>query len=108
MDGTRGKLIREPAEALGAVEAEIVVVKPSINISNLTVDRSIKGSDIPDTSSNIPDGKDLAEMFSGGKLTSRISNSPSTFQINRIWGGALECTVICTMAFIRWGMPSEV
>lgn len=67
---------------------------------------SIKGSDIPDSSSSTLDSRDTVEIPS--KVTSEISNSPRTIKITRGLGRALGSTVIYTMTSTRRGMPGEV
>lgn len=83
-DSTKGGMMRELAEALGDIRADAAVVEPGRDACNATVTRSIKGSNVPNTSSNTPDIKNKAGIYSRGKVTSGISNSPSTIKIT--WG----------------------
>lgn len=97
----RAGVIRELFEALGDRGAEIVGIEPGIDARKTVVASFIREFDVLDTSSKILDSKYMAGMFSKGKLTFGISKLSSTVKTTRGWGGALESTVICTMAFTR-------
>lgn len=107
-DSTRGGAIKELADAWGDAGVETGGVEPAVDPRNEMVARSIKGSDVPDTSSRILDGKDKARMFSRGIDTSWISNFPNIDKIMQGWEGASRSTVVCTIASMRQGTPGKV
>lgn len=99
--GTRGKAIRDPAEALGEGRDKTGGVHPGIETSNIACYRSIRGSDILDISSKIPDRSNKVERSRGGTDIFGISYSPRSIDAMQGQGRVSRSTVIYTMSSMR-------
>lgn len=105
MIGREGGALSDLADTLEEDKKDMGGVNPSVEASNATYARSIKGSDIMDISSKSPDGIDRVERSSGGTDTSRISYLPSSTKAMRSQGGASRSMIIYTIAFMRQRTP---